>query len=69
MLSQWGQFDKQLGRSEVESADPEGRVLLWEEASVADIKARFAQLGFKPRQVPLFIIVRELFYHSIFCCP
>ena len=55
---QWGQFDKQLGRSDTDSPDPEGKVLLWEESSVADIKARFDQLGFKPRQVLLFIILK-----------
>lgn len=51
MVLQWGQFDKQLGRSQATEPDPEGRVLLWDQASVADIKAKFDQLGFKPRQV------------------
>lgn len=48
---QWGQFDKQLGRSQATEPDPEGRVLIWDQASVADIKARFNELGFKPRQL------------------
>ena len=75
-ICQWGQFDKQLGRSEAETADPEGRLLLWEEASVADIKARFAQLGFKPRQVLhstcffrclIYALYKEVICMGIFC--
>ncbi|MCO5607994.1 hypothetical protein L7F22_062197 [Adiantum nelumboides] len=47
---QWGQFDKQLGRSQATEPDPEGRVLFWDQAPVPDMKAKFFQLGFKPRQ-------------------
>eukprot|EP00250_Pteridium_aquilinum_P028133 c36637_g1_i1 orf=100-1164(+) len=53
---QWGQFDKQLGRSQATEPDPEGRVLMWDQASVSDIKAKFDQLGFKSRQVAVMSI-------------
>ncbi|KAG6547049.1 hypothetical protein Mapa_011666 [Marchantia paleacea] len=48
---QWGQFDKLLGRSSASEADPNGRVLLWQDASPQEIKERFGQLGVKPRQI------------------
>ncbi|KAH8970230.1 hypothetical protein BDL97_02G077700 [Sphagnum fallax] len=48
---QWSQFDKLLGRFETSEPDPDGRVLSWEKASPAEIKERFANLGFKARQV------------------
>lgn len=53
---QWGLFDKQLGRSDAEEADPEGRVPQWEKASVEEIKNKFIALGFGPRQVNYKII-------------
>ncbi|MCO5610822.1 hypothetical protein L7F22_065064 [Adiantum nelumboides] len=53
---QWGQFDKQLGRSQATEPDPEGRVLFWDQAPVADMKAKFIQLGFKPRQLAVMAV-------------
>ncbi|KAH7429563.1 hypothetical protein KP509_09G055900 [Ceratopteris richardii] len=53
---QWGQFDKQFGRSQATEPDPEGRLLAWNEASPSAIKAKFDQLGFKPRQVAVMAI-------------
>ncbi|KAI5058066.1 hypothetical protein GOP47_0026236 [Adiantum capillus-veneris] len=53
---QWGQFDKQLGRSQATEPDPEGRVLFWDQAPIADIKAKFDQLGFKPRQLAVMAV-------------
>jgi hypothetical protein len=51
VILQWSQFDKLLGRFETSEPDPDGRVLSWEKASPAEIKERFANLGFKARQV------------------
>ncbi|KAJ7528906.1 hypothetical protein O6H91_15G081000 [Diphasiastrum complanatum] len=48
---QWGFFNKQFGRSESQEPDPEGRVILWEQASVPEIKEKFSKLGLKPRQI------------------
>ncbi|XP_024520798.1 thylakoid lumenal 29 kDa protein, chloroplastic isoform X1 [Selaginella moellendorffii] len=48
---QWGFFDKQFGRSDKPEPDPEGRVLLWEEAPIAEITNRFSKVGLGPRQV------------------
>ncbi|CAI5458701.1 unnamed protein product [Closterium sp. Yama58-4] len=49
--SQWGFFDKQLGRADAEQVDPAGRVPIWEQLSAAEIKEKFAALGLRPRQV------------------
>lgn len=50
-MFQWGLFDKYFGRSDAEEADPEGRVPLWEKASVEEMKNKFTAIGFGPRQV------------------
>eukprot|EP00850_Spirogloea_muscicola_P001749 SM000006S19514 [mRNA] locus=s6:1213116:1214661:+ [translate_table: standard] len=47
----WGSFEKLLGRKDAAAADPAGRVMDWEAASVADLKAKFASLGLTGRQV------------------
>lgn len=48
---QWGLFDKQLGRSDASEPDVEGKVLLWDQASLDDVKIRFDQLGLTSRQL------------------
>lgn len=48
---QWGFFDKQFGRSDALEPDLDGKVLLWDKASVPDIKSRFKQLGLTSRQL------------------
>uniref|UniRef100_A0A9I9CHE5 Plant heme peroxidase family profile domain-containing protein n=1 Tax=Cucumis melo TaxID=3656 RepID=A0A9I9CHE5_CUCME len=48
---QWGLFERQFGRSDAESPDPEGRVPIWEKASVQEMKEKFSAIGFGPRQV------------------
>lgn len=48
---QWGLFDRQFGRSDAEVPDPEGRVPLWEKASVQEMKDKFSAVGFGPRQL------------------
>ncbi|XP_028757403.1 thylakoid lumenal 29 kDa protein, chloroplastic isoform X2 [Neltuma alba] len=48
---QWGLFDKQFGRADAQDPDPEGRVPLWEKASVKEMKDRFSAVGFGPRQM------------------
>eukprot|EP00850_Spirogloea_muscicola_P013840 SM000096S24869 [mRNA] locus=s96:219839:221112:+ [translate_table: standard] len=46
----WGAFEKLLGRTDTAAADPAGRVMDWEAASVADLKAKFVSLGLTGRQ-------------------
>lgn len=48
---QWGLFDKQFGRSDTPEPDPEGRVPLWEKATVQEMKDKFSAIGFGPRQL------------------
>ncbi|KAL3514210.1 hypothetical protein ACH5RR_026927 [Cinchona calisaya] len=48
---QWGLFDRQFGRSDTQDPDPEGRVPLWEKASVQEMKDKFSAVGFGPRQL------------------
>ncbi|KAA0038694.1 thylakoid lumenal 29 kDa protein [Cucumis melo var. makuwa] len=48
---QWGLFERQFGRSDAESPDPEGRVPIWEKASVQEMKEKFSAIGFGPRQL------------------
>ena len=48
---QWGLFDKQFGRADTQEPDPEGRVPLWGNASVKEMKDKFVAIGFGPRQV------------------
>ncbi|OVA18421.1 heme peroxidase [Macleaya cordata] len=48
---QWGLFDKQLGRSDTQEPDPEGRVPQWQKASVQEMKDKFSAVGFGPRQL------------------
>eukprot|EP00850_Spirogloea_muscicola_P004647 SM000020S05997 [mRNA] locus=s20:354406:356786:+ [translate_table: standard] len=53
---QWGAFEKLLGRKDAAAADPAGRVIDWEPASVADLKAKFASLGLTGRQLVVFSV-------------
>ncbi|ESW13206.1 hypothetical protein PHAVU_008G176700 [Phaseolus vulgaris] len=48
---QWGLFDRQFGRADAQDPDPEGRVPVWEKASVQEMKDKFSALGFGPRQL------------------
>lgn len=48
---QWGVFDRQFGRTDAQEPDPEGRVPLWEKASVQEMKDKFKSVGFGPRQL------------------
>lgn len=48
---QWGLFDRQFGRPDTEEPDPEGRVPVWEKASVQEMKDKFKAVGFGPRQL------------------
>lgn len=48
---QWGLFDRQLGRTDTQEPDPEGRVPIWDKASVQEMKDKFKSLGFGPRQL------------------
>lgn len=48
---QWGLFDRQFGRIDAQEPDPEGRVPLWEKASVQEMKDKFKSVGFGPRQL------------------
>ncbi|KAK7301170.1 hypothetical protein RJT34_12031 [Clitoria ternatea] len=48
---QWGLFEKQFGRADAEEADPEGRIPIWENASVKEMKDKFSAVGFGPRQL------------------
>ncbi|CAH9085712.1 unnamed protein product [Cuscuta epithymum] len=49
--AQWGQFDKQFGRSDSVHVDPEGRIPQWETASVQEMKDKFKAIGYGPRQL------------------
>ena len=62
LCQQWGLFDRQFGRSDNELPDPEGRVPLWEKASVQEMKDKFKAIGFGPRQVA----PQLRFHHSHF---
>ncbi|KAI4307426.1 hypothetical protein L6164_030617 [Bauhinia variegata] len=48
---QWGLFDRQFGRTDAQDPDPEGRVPIWEKASVQEMKDKFSAVGFGPRQL------------------
>uniref|UniRef100_A0A0D6R8I7 Plant heme peroxidase family profile domain-containing protein n=1 Tax=Araucaria cunninghamii TaxID=56994 RepID=A0A0D6R8I7_ARACU len=48
---QWGLFEKQFGRTDAEESDPEGRVPKWEQASVAEMRRKFSDIGLGPRQL------------------
>ncbi|CAO2834316.1 unnamed protein product [Amaranthus hypochondriacus] len=48
---QWSLFDKQFGRTDADEPDPEGRVPLWDKASVQEMKDKFKNVGFGPRQL------------------
>ena len=61
LCQQWGLFDRQFGRSDTEESDPEGRVPLWEKASVQEMKDKFKAIGFGPRQV----VPQLCFYQSL----
>jgi len=60
IVEQWGLFDRQFGRADTQDPDPEGRVPIWEKASVQEMKDKFVAVGFGPRQV-LHI------FHRCFC--
>jgi len=51
IVEQWGLFDRQFGRADAQDPDPEGRVPIWEKASVQEMKDKFSAVGFGPRQV------------------
>lgn len=51
IVFQWGLFDKQFGRADAQDPDPEGRVPIWENASVKEMKDKFSAVGLGPRQV------------------
>lgn len=51
---QWGLFERNFGRSDSDDPDPEGRVPIWEKASVKEMKDKFIAVGLGPRQVCLF---------------
>ncbi|XP_021285475.1 thylakoid lumenal 29 kDa protein, chloroplastic [Herrania umbratica] len=53
---QWGLFDRQFGRSDTEEPDPEGRVPLWEKATVQEMKDKFKAIGFGPRQLAVMSV-------------
>ncbi|XVF39568.1 hypothetical protein PTKIN_Ptkin01aG0044200 [Pterospermum kingtungense] len=59
---QWGLFDRNFGRSDAEEPDPDGRVPVWEKASVQEMKDKFKAIGFGPRQV-----VPQLHFHHSRC--
>ncbi|XP_065880781.1 thylakoid lumenal 29 kDa protein, chloroplastic isoform X1 [Euphorbia lathyris] len=48
---QWGLFDRQFGRADTEEPDPEGRIPLWQKATVQEMKDKFKAIGFGPRQL------------------
>ncbi|XP_027331313.1 thylakoid lumenal 29 kDa protein, chloroplastic isoform X3 [Abrus precatorius] len=48
---QWGLFEKQFGRADAQDPDPEGRLPIWEKASVQEMKDKFSAVGFGPRQL------------------
>lgn len=53
---QWGFFDRQLGRSDAESADSAGRVVDWDSLSAGETKERLGALGVRPLKVPTLAI-------------
>ncbi|CAM8998914.1 unnamed protein product [Rhodiola kirilowii] len=48
---QWGLFERNFGRSEIDDPDPEGRIPIWEKASVQEMKDKFVAVGLGPRQL------------------
>uniref|UniRef100_A0A7N1A3R2 Plant heme peroxidase family profile domain-containing protein n=1 Tax=Kalanchoe fedtschenkoi TaxID=63787 RepID=A0A7N1A3R2_KALFE len=48
---QWGLFERNFGRSDSDDPDPEGRVPVWERASVQEMKDKFVAVGLGPRQL------------------
>ncbi|GAV83256.1 peroxidase domain-containing protein [Cephalotus follicularis] len=48
---QWGLFERQFGRADAQEPDPEGRVPVWEKASVQEMKDKFSAIGLGPRQL------------------
>ncbi|XP_077244732.1 ascorbate peroxidase 4 isoform X2 [Tasmannia lanceolata] len=48
---QWGLFDRNFGRTDSQEPDPEGRIPQWEKASVQEMKDKFTEIGFGPRQL------------------
>lgn len=50
-MDQWGLFDRQFGRADTQEPDPEGRIPIWEKASVQEMKDKFSAVGLGPRQV------------------
>ena len=59
-LQQWSLFDKQFGRTDADEPDPEGRVPLWDKASVQEMKDKFKYVGFGPRQVSISVLIASL---------
>ncbi|KAL9228738.1 hypothetical protein vseg_004286 [Gypsophila vaccaria] len=48
---QWALFDKNLGRTDAQEPDPEGRVPQWDTSSAQQMKDKFVSVGFGPRQL------------------
>ncbi|XP_074272733.1 thylakoid lumenal 29 kDa protein, chloroplastic [Silene latifolia] len=48
---QWALFDKNLGRTDAQEPDPEGRIPKWDKASVQEMKDKFISVGLGPRQL------------------
>jgi len=66
IVEQWGLFDRQFGRADAQDPDPEGRVPVWEKASVQEMKDKFTAVGFGPRQV-IHLFHCFFFYANLKC--
>lgn len=64
VVDQWGLFDKQFGRADAQEPDPEGRVPIWEEANVKEMKNKFVAVGLGPRQV---LRILYHYFHELKC--
>ncbi|XVE95259.1 hypothetical protein REPUB_Repub02eG0080800 [Reevesia pubescens] len=51
MYAAYGSNGQAVGRSDTEEPDPEGRVPLWEKASVQEMEDKFKAIGLGPRQL------------------
>ncbi|KAL2893716.1 Thylakoid lumenal 29 kDa protein chloroplastic [Bienertia sinuspersici] len=47
----YGSNGQQLGRTDAQEPDPEGRIPLWDKASVQEMKDKFKSVGLGPRQL------------------
>ncbi|GAV75348.1 peroxidase domain-containing protein, partial [Cephalotus follicularis] len=53
---QWGFLERQFGRADAQEPDPEGRVPVWEKASVQEMKDKFSAIGLGPRQLAVMSV-------------